>query len=126
MLIYDLNLTARAKNSKGCEREIISANEDIVKYRVVKHTHKTFINVIKTIKRKTFVAWLDGVELKKDAFKRGDIVEFKGTKLIVLSNKGAYGKVKSLEHGFVIEEFYWRGYTGDRTFKIGFYNRLKK
>lgn len=126
MLIYDLPLVARAKNEKGCEREIISINEDIVKYRVVKHTHKRFINTINTIKRKTFVAWLDGVQLKKDSFKRGDIVEFKGTKLVVLSNKGAYGKVKSLEHGFVIEEFYWRGYTDDRTFKIGFYNRLKK
>lgn len=125
-LIFDLANVSRAKKGFGgkiIERDIISLYDDNgvqkVKYRVKKHHQKRRIDEVNSVTRKAFVEWLDGIQINKDEFQRGDIIEFGEYKLVVLKNHGAFGKVKSLDEGHVIEKLYWRGCSEIRCFKTG-------
>lgn len=130
MLVFDLNNVANVKNKKGYERSIISVFKengvDYVKYIVKSHKDKYRINSIQTIKRKSFVDWLDGIQINNDKFQRGDILQFGDFKLVVLKNKGVYGNVRDFHKGYIIEKFYWRGYSDLRCYKTGWIDPKKQ
>lgn len=121
-LVFDLENVNRVKRGDS-ERDIISLFEENgvkkVMYRVKKHTQKHRIDTVNTVTRKAFVNWLDGVQMEKDTFKKGDIIMFGESKLIVLKNEGIFGKVQCAETGATIEKLYWRGCSEIRCFKIG-------
>lgn len=127
-LVFDLENVNRVKRGDS-ERDIISLFEENgvkkVMYRVKKHTQKYRIDTVGTVTRKAFVNWLQGIQLEKDTFKKGDIIEFGKSKFIVLKNQGIFGKVKCLESGATIDKLYWRGCSEIRCFKIGIHKEIQ-
>lgn len=121
-LVFNLENAARVKNAKGYERDILSLFEENgvkkVSYRVKKHSRKRLIGETFTVSRKAFVDWLDGIQINKDEFTKGDIIEYGEFRFEVLKNNGAHGKVKCVKDGFILDKFYWRGCSDERCFKV--------
>jgi hypothetical protein len=118
MLIYDLTEISAAVDANGNIRSVITADNCFVTYRVAKHSQPHRIGETKTIKKKSFVDWLEGAKVNKNTFKEGDIILLSGDKFEVLENHGIYGTVRSLTEGFILNNVYWT-HGEDFSYKIG-------
>lgn len=111
--------------SNGTVRVVLSTKKvkkvEYVEYKVLFHSQASRIGKIHTIKRSSFVKWLDGVKYDKEQYKPGDILLFDEMQIQVLENNGIYGTVRDINNPeCTMNRFYWSGSDEISCIKIGY------